>query len=373
MAPLMLFITVQIMLCTPQRRSINVAIAGLGNCAGSLIEGLAFYRQHPDHNLGLLFQSIGGYGVRDIKVVAAFDVSRSKVGLPISEAIYKYPNNFVRLRDLTVDVDARVFRGPTLDGNPAHLARLVDESASRPDDVASVLSDLRADVLVNLLPTGSIQGSEFYALAASEARCGFINCIPTPIGQRSDFQALYSEHNLPLFGDDIKSQVGTTIVHRALLHMLEMRGACLDWTSQLNIGGNTDFANFVHRAETKLVSKRKSLARYMHGAEAHIGHHYDPTKGPYKHALIELQARVFAGSPVKISLRLESDDKPNSAGSVIDLIRLAKSARDRNIGGTIAEICAYYMKSPPCSIDDIDALRLIRERSIDHAPERDGD
>ncbi len=190
-----------------------------------------------------------------------------------------------------------------------------------------------------------------------------------PISQRPDFQERFAEHGLPLFGDDIKSQVGTTILHRSLLHMLEARGARLTRTSQVNMGGNTDFANFVYRAETKLVSKRKSLARYIDGIEYHVGHHYDPTKGPYKHALIEIEARVFGTSPVKISVRLESDDKPNSAGSVVDLIRLAKGARDRGIGGPVPEICAYYMKSPPDPMDDYQAFDLLRQHWL-NSPQR---
>ena len=222
--------------------------------------------------------------------------------------------------------------------------------------MSEILKSHNTDVLVNALPTGSNAASEFYASAALKANCAFINCIPSPICQSSEFQSKFLERRLPLFGDDIKSQIGTTIVHRSLLHMLETRGARLAWTSQINIGGNTHFANFVHRAETKLVSKRKSLARYVSGAEVHVGHHYDPTKGPYKHALIELEAWVFATSRVKISLRLESDDKPNCAGSLVDLIRLAQAARDRGIGGPISEVCAFYMKSPPNPMDDTEAL-----------------
>jgi myo-inositol-1-phosphate synthase len=342
-------------------KRIHVAIAGLGNCAASFIEGLYFYRQHPGTNTGLLFPSFGGYCVQDIEVVAAFDISHAKVGLPICEAMYQPPNNFVRIPDVHVDTSARVFRGPTLDGNPEHLACFVEESPLEVEDVVAVLEEKRVDVLVNVLPTGSIQATEFYAQAALEAHCAFINCIPTLIAQRSDFQAHYTQHHLPLFGDDIKSQVGTTILHRTLLHMLESRGAHLTSTSQVNIGGNTDFANFVHRAETKLVSKRKSLARYVDGAEYHVGHHYDPTKGPFKHALIEIEASVFGASPVKISVQLQSDDKPNSAGSVVDLVRLAKVARDHNIGGSIPEVCAYYMKSPPQQMDDFQALALLRQ------------
>ncbi|MFL5694752.1 MAG: inositol-3-phosphate synthase [Ktedonobacteraceae bacterium] len=305
-------------------KRINIAIAGLGNCAASFIEGLCFYRQHPDIDTGLLFPVLCGYSVRNMDVVAAFDISLTKVGLLVREAMYQPPNNFLRIKDLRVDDQARVFRGPTLDGNPEHLARFVEESSLEAEDVVSILKDHNVDVLVNLLPTGSIQATEFYAQAALDARCAFVNCIPTIVAQRIGMQEQFTQQHLPLFGDDIKSQIGTTILHRTLLHMLEVRGAQLNKTSQVNIGGNTDFANFVYRAETKLVSKRKSLERYVKGVESHVGHHYDPTKGPLKNAFIEIEASVFGGSPVKISVRLESDDKPNSAGSLVDLVRLAK-------------------------------------------------
>ncbi len=342
-------------------RRIRVAIAGLGNCAGSLIEGLCYYEENPGVHAGLLFPKLCGYSPAEIDVVAAFDISDKKVGKSIGEAIYAAPNNFVRIGTVRVDNPSPVFRGPTLDGNPEHLRRFVSEAPSDSVDTFRVLRDFDVDVLVNLLPTGSIEATEFYARAALQAGCAFINCIPTILAQRPEMQDRFREVGLPLFGDDIKSQVGTTILHRALLHMLESRGATLVKSSQVNIGGNTDFANFVYRAETKLVSKRKSLRRYVGGlAESHVGHHYDPTKGPLKNAYIEIEAHVFGDSPVKISVKLESDDKPNSAGSVVDLIRLAKAALERGVGGSVPEVCGYYFKSPPQELDDLDALELIR-------------
>jgi myo-inositol-1-phosphate synthase len=345
-------------------RRIRLAIAGLGNCAASLIEGLSYYCQHPADDGGLLFPTLGGYAVRDIDVVVAFDIAQGKVGVPVRQAVYHAPNNFVRIDSVRVDCAAPVLRGPTLDGNPEHLARFVTESDQETVDVTAALRDYRAGVLVNLLPTGSIEATEYYAQAALEAGCAFVNCIPTVLAQRPDVQQRFEQRGLPLLGDDIKSQIGTTILHRALLHMLEARGATLVKSSQVNIGGNTDFANFVYRAETKLVSKRKSLARYVEGAASHVGHHYDPTRGPLKNALIDIEARVFGGSAVKIAVRLESDDKPNSAGSVVDLIRLAQAARDRHIGGSIAEACAFYMKSPPLEMDDLEALERIQQHWV---------
>ncbi len=341
---------------------VRVAVAGLGNCASSLIHGIQYYRQNSDTDEGQLFPCLGGYGVRDIEVVVAFDISALKVGRSVCEAMYEAPNNFVRSADVHVDNVAPVLRGPTLDGNPEHLAKLVPESAEPAVDAAAVLRDYAPDVLVNLLPTGSVQASEYYARAALEAGCGFVNCIPTVLAQRADYQEQFAQRQLPLLGDDIKSQLGTTILHRTLLGMLQLRGASLHKTSQVNIGGNTDFANFVHRAETKLVSKRKSLARYLNGSEFHVGHHYDPTRGALKNAYIEIESTVFGGSPVKISVKLESDDKPNSAGSVADLIRLARAARDRQVGGILPEVCAFYFKSPPVEMDEAQAVEAIRAK-----------
>ena len=350
------------MVTKPAKNRVRIAIAGVGNCAASLLEGLDHYRRHPDDESGLLFPRLSGYSVREVDVVLAFDVSAAKVGKPLSTAIYASPNQFVRLPDARVESAAPVLRGPTLDGNPPDLARFVEESDQDPVDVAKALRDHRVDVFVNLLPTGSLEATEHYARTALDAGCAFVNCIPTVLAQRPEIQRRFAARDLPLIGDDIKSQVGTTILHRAILHMLEVRGAKLSTSSQVNVGGNTDFANFVKRAETKLVSKRKSLARYVDGATSHVGHHYDATRGPLKNAFIDIEAKVFGGSPVKISVRLESDDKPNCAGSVVDLVRMAKGALDRKLGGVLFEACALYTKSPPVEMDDLDALELVRER-----------
>ena len=348
----------------PKKKApIRLAIAGIGNCASSFVEGLSWYRQHPTDRAGLLFPALGGYSVDDIEIVAAFDVSRDKVGRALKDAIYQRPNNFVRIAEtLRVPFEAIVQRGPSLDGNPPHLAQLVAESKSRPVDVAAALARSGAEVLANLLPTGSVEATEHYGAAALAAGCAYVNCIPTIYAQRPEIRSRFRRRKLPVMGDDIKSQLGTTILHRTLLKMLQLRGAELVRTSQVNIGGNTDFANFVHRAETKLVSKRKSMTGLLGKAEFHVGHHYDLTRGPWKNAFIEIEARVFGGSPVRISVKLESDDKPNSAGSVVDLVRIAKAALDRGIGGAIDEACAFYMKSPPVLADEDAALAAIRER-----------
>ena len=345
-----------------REKAVRLAIAGIGNCASSLIEGISYYREHAEDERGLLFPILGGYSVRDIDIVAAFDISREKVGHPLSQAILQPPNNFVRIPgEMKVDDRIVVQRGPTLDGNPPHLALLVPESSAPAVDVAAVLRASHADVMLNLLPTGSVEATAYYAQCALEAGCSFVNCIPTIVAQRPEIQEQFRQKKLIILGDDIKSQLGTTILHRTLLQMVQLRGAKLVKTSQVNIGGNTDFANFVYRAETKLVSKRKSMAGLLGEAAFHVGHHYDATKGPLKNAFIDIDASVFGGSAVKISVKLESDDKPNSAGSVVDLIRLAKAAVDAGRGGIIAEACAFYMKSPPVEMDEDEALRLIQQ------------
>src|SRR5438034_4734529 len=250
-----------------REKAVRLAVAGMGNCASSLIEGISYYAQHPEDRRGLLFPTLGGYAVTDIEVVAAFDISREKVGRPVGQAMLQPPNNFVRIPGVSaIDNPTIVQRGPTLDGNPPHLALLVAESPASPVDVATVLRERRADVLVNLLPTGSVDASMYYAQAALDAHCAYVNCIPTVLAQTPDMQEQFRQKKLPILGDDIKSQLGTTILHRTLLQMLQLRGADLVTTSQVNIGGNTHFANFVYRAETKLVSKRKSMDGLLGGA-----------------------------------------------------------------------------------------------------------
>jgi myo-inositol-1-phosphate synthase len=342
-------------------KTIRVAIVGLGNCAGNLVEGIQFYRQNSGTHEGLLFPALAGYAVSDIEVVAAFDISADKVGLTIGDAIYQTPNTFVQIEGVHVENSALVYRGPTLDGNPEHLARFVEDAAEAPVDVVAVLKQQAVEIVINLLPTGSTEAAEFYANAALDAGCAFINCIPTVIAQRADMQAAFKRKGLPLLGDDIKGQMGTTILHQSLLHLLQSRGVTVSKTSQLNLGGNTDFANIVHRAEGKAASKQKPLSQYLpESAESHVGFHYDPTLGPLKNAFIEIEGIVWAGSPVKISVKLECDDKPNNSGAVADLVRIAKGALDRQMAGFIPEACALYFKMPPEPMEEADALTAMR-------------
>jgi myo-inositol-1-phosphate synthase len=343
-------------------RKIRVAIAGLGNCAGGLIEGVAFYRKNRTTD-GLIFPVIGGYRVENIEVVCAFDVSKAKVGRPIREAIYATPNNFNRISDIDdLGVTGQVYRGNTLDGNPTHLQEFVDESDSTPVKVVEILKKHKVDVLVNLLPTGSHEATRYYGEAALEAGSAFINCIPTPYAQEESVSARYESSGIPLIGDDIKSQIGSTIIHRTILDMLQMRGAKVTHSTQINTGGNTDFANFVHRAESKIISKQKSLSLYTDSEMiTHVGNHYNPARGSFKKAYFDLEGLIFAGSKMQLSVQLDIDDKPNLAGCLVDLVRIAKTAKDQGKGGVIEEACAFYMKSAPTQMKDKAAHDLVEK------------
>lgn len=341
---------------------IRVAIVGMGNCAGCLVEGIHHYRQHPQAP-GLLFPVLGGFQVGDIRIVCGFDVADGKVGSTIGKSIYVAPNNFAPLGVSGLEEDGEVFRGPTLDGNPPGLQAFVTESPVEPVDVVEVLRRESVDVVVNFLPTGSIEATEYYGQCALEAGAAFINCIPTVYAQRDDVAARFSAAGVPVLGDDIKSQVGATIVHRALLQMLRTRGAEVVRSSQINVGGNTDFANFVQRPDTKVVSKRKSVDSLLPPtALSHVGLHYDPTQGAFNRTQFIIESTVFAGSTVRMTLTLERDDKPNAAGSVVDLIRIAKHELDAGRGGVVADGCAYYVKSQPVQMSDSEALTVVQRR-----------
>jgi len=345
---------------------IRVAIAGLGNCAGSLIEALSLYKNNTDE-LGFIFEKIGGYLISDIRIVCAFDIADGKVGKTVSEAIYSYPNNFNRfcIPNIDDEDDAPVYMAEVHDGNPDHLAIFVKESTAEPINIVDTLHNHNVDVLLNLLPTGSHEATHYYGEAAYEAGVAFINCIPTKYAQQKQVADRFKAKGIAIIGDDVKSQVGSTMLHRALLDMLHERGANIMKSSQINIGGNSDFANFVHRAESKLVSKKLSLAYYLDGnTECHLGHHYDVTKGAFKKTLFDIQASVFGGSTVKIQMILESDDKPNCAGSIVDMIRIAKTSMDRKAGGLIEEACLYYCKSYEIHMTDSEARKLVQEKWV---------
>ncbi|SMF84016.1 NTP transferase domain-containing protein [Tistlia consotensis] len=344
---------------------IRIAIAGVGNCASSLLQGLEYYRNHSAEALaGLMHPSIDGWGVTDVEVVAAFDVDRRKVGLPVEQAIFARPNcTKVFQRALPVS-DVLVEKGPVLDGVPAHMEDYPEDQAFRvseaePVDVARRLRETGAEVLVCYLPVGSEQAVRYYAEACLAAKVGMVNCVPVFIASDPAWAARFREAGVPIVGDDIKSQVGATITHRALTRLFGDRGVKLDRTYQLNVGGNTDFLNMLERS--RLQSKKKSktesvqsqLDSRLEDAAIHIGpSDYVPWHNDKKVAFIRMEGRGFGDVPMELELRLSVEDSPNSAGVVIDALRCVKVGLDRGIGGPLEAPSSYYMKSPPLQVRD---------------------
>jgi myo-inositol-1-phosphate synthase len=345
------------------RRSIRVGIVGAGNCASSFVQGLAFYRDAaPGEPIpGLMHAELGGYHVRDVEVSAAFDVSANKVGRDLSEALLGAPNNTCIFAPLA-PAGVRVERGPTLDGLGHYLRQMVPESDAPVADVAGILRRSRTDVLVSYLPVGSQRATEWYAEQALEAGCAFVNCIPVFIASDPDWSRRFAARGLPLIGDDVKSQVGATIVHRVLTHLFRERGVRVDRTYQLNFGGNSDFKNMLERErlESKKISKTRAVTSQLGvplpADDVHIGpSDHVPWLGDRKWAQIRIEGTGFGGVPLNLELRLEVWDSPNSAGIVIDAVRCAKLALDRGQGGALAAPSSYFMKSPPRQCTDAEA------------------
>ncbi len=325
------------------RRPVRVAVVGLGNCASALIQGIHKYHDaDPDSFVpGLMHVDLGGYHVRDIEIVAAFDVDSRKVGRDVSEAIFSEPNNTVRFADVP-HLGVTVQRGPTLDGLGTYLSQVIEEAADPPVDVAAALRESGAEVLVNYLPVGSEQATRFYMEQALDAGCGVVNCIPVFIAREAAWRRRFEEYGLPIIGDDIKSQVGATIVHRVLARLFQDRGVRLERTSQLNVGGNTDFLNMLERSrlESKKISKTSSvtsqIGERLPAESVHVGpSDYVPWLTDRKWAHIRLEGRTFGDVPLNVELKLEVWDSPNSAGVVIDAVRCVRLALDRGLGGAL--------------------------------------
>ena len=348
---------------------IRVAIAGVGNCASSLVQGIEYYRDADptDTVPGLMHVTLGGYHVRDVEFVAAFDVDAAKVGLDLGKAIFSGQNNtnrFAAVGDLGITVQ----RGPTFDGLGKYYRQTIEESPVEPVDVASVLRESKADVLVSYLPVGSEEAQKHYATACLEAKVAFVNAIPVFIASDPEWAAKFANAGVPIVGDDIKSQVGATIVHRILARLFEDRGLVLDRTYQLNVGGNMDFKNMLERErlESKKISKTQSVTSQLdNGIEAddvHIGpSDHVAWLDDRKWAYIRLEGRNFGDVPLNVELKLEVWDSPNSAGVIIDALRCAKIASDRGIGGALLGPSAYFMKSPPVQYHDDVAHRMVEE------------
>jgi myo-inositol-1-phosphate synthase len=347
--------------------TIRVGIVGAGNCASSFVQGLHYYRDADAGDVipGLMNPCVGRYRVSDVCISAAFDVNANKVGRDLGEALLAEPNNtrvFAELPHLGVTVE----RGRTLDGVGAYLRDDIVESDRPEVDVAEVLRDTGTQVLVSYLPVGSQCATEYYALRALEAGCAFVNCIPVFIASDADWRRRFEEAGLPLIGDDIKSQVGATIVHRVLANLFQDRGVRLDRTYQLNFGGNSDFKNMLERERlvSKKVSKTRSVTSQVDVAPQNI--HVGPSDHvawltDRKWAYIRMEGTAFGGTPLNVELKLEVWDSPNSAGVVIDAVRCARLALDRGIRGAIVGPSSYFMKSPPQQFPDHVARRLTLE------------
>jgi myo-inositol-1-phosphate synthase len=351
----------------PRREPIKVAVAGVGNCASALVQGVHYYRD-ADRDAtvpGLMHVELGGYHVGDLELVAAFDVDAAKVGLDLGKAIGASQNNTIRFADVP-ELGVPVLRGPTFDGLGRYYRELVEESPQEPVDVAAALAASGAEVLVAYLPVGSEQAQKHYAQAALEARVAFVNAIPVFIASDPAWAARFTEAGVPIIGDDIKSQVGATILHRVLARLFEDRGTALDRTYQLNVGGNMDFKNMLERdrLESKKISKTQSVTSQIeHGIssrDVHIGpSDHVAWLDDRKWAYIRLEGRNFGDVPLNIELKLEVWDSPNSAGVIIDAVRCARIALDRGVGGPLVGPSAYFMKSPPVQYHDDEACRMV--------------
>lgn len=357
------------------QRKIKVAIVGVGNCASSLVQGIHYYRDAKDDEFvpGVMHVRFGGYHIRDIEVVAAFDVNTNKVGKDVAEAIYAAPNNTAIFAEVP-KLGVKVSRGPRLDGVNKFTESVVPvDKNAKPVDVVKVLKDSGAEAVINYLPVGSQEATEFYAQAAIDAGCGFVNCIPVFIASNPVWAKKFADAGLPVIGDDIKAQVGATITHRTLVNLFLDRGMKIERTYQLNTGGNTDFLNMLERERLKYkkISKTEAVqsqiearGQFIDDDDIHVGpSDYVPWQKDNKICFIRIESKHFGDVPMNLELRLSVEDSPNSAGVAIDSIRCLKLALDNHLKGAIIEPAAFFQKHPPKQIEDHLARELV-ERYI---------
>ena len=342
---------------------VRVAIVGVGNCANSLLQGVEYYKDAPEDQFvpGLMHVNLGGYHIRDIEFTAAFDVTSDKVGKDLSEAIWAHPNDTIKFADVP-KTGIEVSRGMTHDGLGKYISEVVTKAPGETDDVVGILRDTKTDVVVNYLPVGSDAAVKWYAEQVLEAGCAMVNCMPVFIAREAYWQRRFEERRLPIIGDDIKSQVGATITHRVLTSLFRERGVRLDKTMQLNVGGNSDFLNMLERErlESKKISKTNAVTSMLDydlgAANVHVGpSDYVPWLTDRKWAYIRMEGSSFGDVPLNLELKLEVWDSPNSAGIVIDAVRLAKLALNNGIAGALEGPSSYLMKSPPKQVPDDDA------------------
>jgi myo-inositol-1-phosphate synthase len=346
---------------------VKVAIAGVGNCASSLIQGVEYYKDAKEDQFvpGLMHVNFGGYHVRDIEFVAAFDIDTNKVGRDLSEAIFTPPNCTIKFSDVP-KLGVEVMKGEVLDGLGKYLKPVVPvDPTQKPVDVAKVLRDSGAEVLVSYMPVGSYHATRYYAQAALDAGVGYVNCIPEFVVSGKEWAEKFEKAGLPCAGDDIKSQVGATILHRMLAKLLIDRGVKVEESYQLNIGGNNDFLNMVEeeRLSSKRVSKTEAVASQVpYEVPLRIGpSDYVSFLKDNKVCYIYMRGKKFGDIPLAIDVKLSVEDSPNSAGVVIDAIRAVKLALDREIGGPLIGVSAYFFKHPPVQMPDTDAKQAVED------------
>jgi myo-inositol-1-phosphate synthase len=352
-----------------QQDKVRVAIIGVGNCANSFMQGLTYYADAPEDQFvpGLMHVNLGGYHIHDVEVVAAFDVVKGKVGVDLAEAMWAHPNDTIKFADVA-KTGVTVSRGMTHDGLGKYISEVVEKAPGETADVVGILRDRQVDVVVNYLPVGSEEATKWYAEQILAAGCAMVNCMPVFIARENYWGKRFEEAGVPIIGDDIKSQVGATITHRVLTSLFRERGVHLDKTMQLNVGGNSDFLNMLERArlESKKISKTNavtSMLDYDLGAKnVHVGpSDYVPWLTDRKWAYIRMEGTSFGDVPLNIELKLEVWDSPNSAGIVIDAVRLTKLALNNGLSGALVGPSSYLMKSPPQQIQDDDAAQLVEE------------
>ncbi len=348
---------------------INVAVIGVGNCASSLIQGVYYYKKAKETEFvpGLMHVNLGGYHISDINFVAAFDIHKNKVGEDLAEAIFTYPNNTFKFCEVP-STGVKIQRGMTHDGLGKYLSQIIQKAPGPTADVVRILKETKTDVVINYLPVGSEEATKWYIEQVLAAGCGLVNCIPVFVARENYWQERFAEEGLPVIGDDVKSQVGATIVHRVLTRLFGDRGVKLERTYQLNFGGNTDFFNMLERErlESKRISKTNSVTSQLdYELEAdniHVGpSDYVPWLNDRKFCHIRMEGRTFGDVPLNLELKLEVWDSPNSAGVVIDALRCCKLGLDRGLKGALVAPCAYFMKSPPIQYTDDEARRMVEE------------
>jgi len=350
-------------------RKVRVAIIGVGNCASSLIQGVTYYRNAKEEEMipGLMHVRLGHYHIRDMECTAGFDINVTKVGKDLAEAICAPPNNTYKFADVP-KLGAPVYRGMTHDGLGKYLSQVITKAPGPTADIVKILKDTQTDVVISYLPVGSEMATKWYVEQVLDAGCAFVNCVPVFIAREKYWQQRFEERGLPVIGDDIKSQVGATITHRVLTRLFADRGVRLDRTYQLNFGGNTDFLNMLERErlESKKISKTNAVTSQLPYELPHDNVHvgpsdYVPWLTDRKFCYIQMEGTTFGDVPLKLELKLEVWDSPNSAGVVIDAVRCAKIALDRGLKGALVEPSSYFMKSPPTQFTDDAARRKVEE------------